>query len=307
MTKAPFWIAFVLILTAALFFGLRHEIERSHKELEAKLLAAVAGGGQITSSSSPKDAAGSSAAKTTADTEGTLKALEDASDKIPMLATVPDVQRKEKEIAERAEKELLQMGTKGFAPVEARFQKPGSYEFRRRLLKLLGKIDGDRAFRVAENAFNREGEDYNIRWAAAAVMRELDGAKTLDTVGEFLVRHTGHQHPGMSYLVDTLAEIGGHEVIVTLIQVMLDLQKELSVRNAAVRALGELRAKEAYPQLQDMVATNPNNYFRINAARALLQIDDREGCDYLREILRQEKSDDYRQFLEQLLRDRCPS
>lgn len=305
MTKPFFWIVFALVLAGALFLGLRREIANSQSEIEKRLLLAIES--RIGGSPSSGALAGGMTVNGSTSPESLLQTLEETSEKIPILGKLPEAQKKEKERAEQAEKELAALGAKGFALIESRFQKSGgSLEFRRRLLRLLEKIDGDRAFKVAEAAFEREGEDYNVRWAAAAIMREISGAKTLPIVSEFLVRHNGHAHPGMSYLVDTLAEIGGHEVALTLIQVMLDQHKEISVRNAAVRALGEMRAVEAYSSLEDIVSASPIHYLRINAARAMLQIKDREGCEFLREILRQEKSEDFKQFLEQLLRDRCP-
>lgn len=299
--KVPLLIGFMLASSLILFLALRSEFRGS---LEGKLERLEDRMALLEERLDSLPARSSEAPpKTPAEF---LQQMEDACTRISNLAMAPVEQIKEIENADRIAARIEKLGADALAAIESSFRKGGTLEYRRRLLRLLGRIDPKRGFEASEAAFLGEGEEPNLRWAAAGVMKDLDREEAARVLCQFLLEHDGSAHPGMSYVVDIVKEIGSFEVQETLLRIALDPEKDLSVRYSAVTGLGDLKVKEAVPYLQQIVETATNNYLRIHAARALVLIDAPGNCPFLKNAEAGERAAEYKAFLVQLIRDRCP-
>ncbi len=234
-----------------------------------------------------------------------LEQLSASAQRIENLSLSPHEKMKESANADEVTKKIEKFGKEASGAIEASFQKPGNLEFRRRLMRLLGKTDREKGFQMAERCFLREGDDVNVRWAAAAVMKEIDSQRATPILAQFLIQNDGTRHSGMSYVVDTLKEIGNEEAKQALLQIALDVKKDPPVRYRAVDSLGTLKMSEAVPYLRQMVELPGNAYLRINASRSLYLIQEKEACDFLKQIADKEEDDTFQPFLIQLISDKC--
>ncbi len=298
MPKAwtPVLLVLNLLLLGGLFFFLEHRLQN----LESQEAANRAELAEMIRSLRKINLA----KQETPSTEKTLSEMRDVCEKIMGGPSAPERTRLEKTADQLAE-ELVNFGNPAITTIVEELGKPGPFTFRRRILFAVGKIDRERGFSLANEILHRQGEEDNLRAAAAAAMKETDAERAEPILYEFLLNSSSDTLPSLPYIVETIQEIGTQEAKKLLLKVALDPKRAMAVRHRAVDALGYLEMVEAFPHLEQMASEDANGYLRRNAARALVKIDPGRACPFLRELTTKEIPEDFKLFLADLMDHQC--
>ena len=179
--------------------------------------------------------------------------------------------------------DLQAMGDAGVAALLRSLMNGATTDERRAAAQLLGELQASQAFPYLQNILENDN-DVLMRRAAASAMRRLDGPDAAATMQAIMANPDEDRFVRLSAAVG-LAQRGNAQGIVGLEQIFNEAAMDGRGRDMAFRALNSLNDPRLLPFMRDLVTSNAEPNYRLQAIRFVSGQRDGQALGSLQQVM----------------------
>jgi len=179
--------------------------------------------------------------------------------------------------------DLQAMGDAGVTALLRSLMNGATTDERRAAAQLLGELQASQAFPYLQNILENDN-DVLMRRAAASAMRRLDGPDAAATMQAIMANPDEDRFVRLSAAVG-LAQRGNAQGIVGLEQIFNEAAMDGRGRDMAFRALNSLNDPRLLPFMRDLVTSNAEPNYRLQAIRFVSAQGDGQALGNLQQVM----------------------
>jgi HEAT repeat protein len=179
--------------------------------------------------------------------------------------------------------DLQAMGDAGVTALLRSLMNGATTDERRAAAQLLGELQASQAFPYLQNILEND-PDVLMRRAAASAMRRLDGPDAAATMQAIMANPDEDRFVRLSAAVG-LAQRGNAQGIVGLEQIFNEAAMDGRGRDMAFRALNSLNDPRLLPFMRDLVTSNAEPNYRLQAIRFVSAQRDGQALGSLQQVM----------------------